>query len=341
MELKYPIFVLAGIVFVVYIMSVFFFSRKKKREYSGGIKIADSFYLRENPYYIRKKRLYKLYTGILLFFLCMAVIACTFLLARPHKVKKITDEKYCRDIILCLDVSTSVDYLNENLVKQLKSTVENLKGERFGIIIFNTSPVLISPLTDDYAYIIEQLDNIGKGLAMRLETDKTGKIPDDYLYWDQYISAGTLVGNEERGSSLVGDGLASCAFQFSKEEKERPRIVILSTDNDVYGDQISTLTDAAKLCKKRNITVYGVGTKEMEEKNLQEMKSAVELTGGQFFLEEESGTFQKIVEKIEQQSEGLVKGNTFVREVDYPKLPFVLLVVSCLLMLVVSKILKR
>lgn len=341
MELKYPIFVFAGILWVIYILISFFFRKRRQKAYSGGIKIAGSFYFKEDSYYIRKKCLYKLYTGLLLVSLCLCIIAASVLLARPHEVKKITDEKYCRDILLCLDVSTSVDYLNENLVNQLKNTVENLKGERFGIIIFNTSPVLISPLTDDYAYIEEQLDNIEKGLKMRIQSTKTGKLPDDYFYWDQYISAGTLVGNEERGSSLVGDGLAACAFQFSNEEKERPRIVILSTDNDVYGEQISTLSDAAKLCEKKQITVYGVGTKEMEETNLQDMKAAVELTGGRFYLEEESGTFKKIVEKIEQQSEGLVQGNTFVTEVDYPKAPFILLVVSCLLLFIVSKILKR
>lgn len=340
MELKYPIFIAAGILIIVCFLLVYLLKNKKKKEYTGGIKVANTFYLKDDTYYKRKKRLYKLYMGMLLVSICTAVIAASVLLARPQKVEKITDERYCRDIILCLDVSTSVDYLNMNLVEQLKNTVENLKGERFGIIIFNTSPVLVSPLTDDYEYIIEQLDNIEKGLKNRIDAGKSGDFPEDYLYWDQYISSGTLVGNEERGSSLVGDGLASSVFHFSMDEKDRPRIVIFATDNDVYGEQIVALPEAAELCKKRNVVVYGVGTKEMYETDLQEMKLAVEATGGQFYLEEESGTFKKIVENIEAKSEGLVKGNSFVREVNYPEQPFILLLVSCLLMYVVSKKLR-
>ena len=70
------------------------------------------------------------------------------------------------------------------------------------------------------------------------------------------------------------------------------------------------------------------------------MKAAVENTGGQFYLEEESGTFRKIVEKIEEQSEGLVKVNNYVREVNYPRAPFILLSVSILLLFVVGKKLR-
>lgn len=340
MELKYPIFIAAGVFTIVCFLFIYLLKKKKKQDYISGIKVANTFYLNEDTYYKRKKRLYKLYMGMLMVSICTAIMSASVLLARPQKVEKITDERYCRDIILCLDVSTSVDYLNKNLVEQLKNTVENLKGERFGIIIFNTSPVLVSPLTDDYEYIIEQLDNIEKGLKTRIDVEKSGKFPDDYLYWDQYISSGTLVGNEERGSSLVGDGLASSVFHFSVDEKDRPRIVIFATDNDVYGEQIVTLPEAAKLCKEKNVVVYGVGTKEMYETDLEEMKLAVEATGGAFYLEEESGTFKKIVENIEAKSEGLVKGNTFVREVDYPGVPFIILSISCLFMYVVSKKLR-
>lgn len=340
MELKHPIFILIGILSILCISVVYLIKKRKRKEYAGGIKVASAVYLKEDSYYKRKKRIYRLYRGMLLLSICTAIMAAFMLLARPHRVKKITDERYCRDIILCLDVSTSVDYLNKNLVEQLKNTVENLKGERFGIIIFNTSPVLVSPLTDDYEYIIEQLDNIEKGLKNRIDAGKSGDFQEDYLYWDQYISSGTLVGNEERGSSLVGDGLASSVFHFSMDEKDRPRIVIFATDNDVYGEQIVALPEAAELCKKRNVVVYGVGTKEMYETDLQEMKLAVEATGGQFYLEEESGTFKKIVENIEAKSEGLVKGNTFVTEVDYPRIPFILLVISCTIMYVVSKKLR-
>lgn len=340
MELKYPVFIIAGIVLVIAFLIVYSLRKTKKREFKEGIKVANTFYLNEDPYYKKKKRLYKFYSVIMVLAICVSIMASAFLLARPHKIEKVADERYCRDIFLCLDVSTSVDELNKSLVKELKTTVENLKGERFGIIIFNTSPVLLSPLTDDYEYIIEQLDEIEISLRKRISLSNSYYAPNDYWYYDEYISGGTLVGNEERGSSLIGDGLAASAYHFSDEETDRPRIVIFATDNDVYGRELVTLPEAAEICKKKNITVYGIGTKEMTESNLREMKAAVENTGGQFYLEEESGTFRKIVEKIEEQSEGLVKVNNYVREVNYPRAPFILLSVSILLLFVVGKKLR-
>ena len=87
----------------------------------------------------------------------VAVVSAFVMMARPYSKERVQDERYCRDIMLCIDISTSVDYLNENLLEELKKTVDELHGERFGIVIFNTSPVLLSPLTDDYEFIKEQL----------------------------------------------------------------------------------------------------------------------------------------------------------------------------------------
>lgn len=336
MELKYPFIIIAAAVIVIFFLVFFFTGKGKKKKYTEGVRIADDFYFGSDGLYRKKMKLYRTLSVLLAFILCAAIVFSAILLARPIKKKKITDVKYCRDIMLCLDVSSSVDNLNKRLVDKLKDMVKNLNGERFGIIIFNTSPVLISPLTDDYEYIIEQLDMIETCLDRR----NSGDFSIDDFYYYEYLQSGTLVDNEERGSSLIGDGLASCVFHFSEDEKERPKIVILSTDNDVYGQELITLPEAAKLCAKRDIVVYGIGTREMSKINLQEMKQSVEKTDGQFFLEEESGTFSKIVEKIEEKSEGLVKVSTHTVETNYPGIPFVMLTVSLLALFALGKALK-
>ena len=84
-------------------------------------------------------------------------------------------------------------------------------------MIFNTSPVLLTPLTDDYEYVKDQLDLIAQCLKSRNEVNLDDAFSSgyDWIYYQAYISSGTLIGNEQRGSSLIGDGLAAAAIDFS------------------------------------------------------------------------------------------------------------------------------
>jgi len=341
MELKNHFVLYIGILIFVLLFSLFFIKFNKKENYKGGKKVANTLYTRDEPYFKRKMLTYRI-LSVLMIAACVMGIAVSFImLARPYKTKNVNKEKYSRDIILCIDVSTSVDYLNKNLVEELKETVNNLKGERFGIVIFNASPVLLSPLTDDYEFIIEQLDLIEQSLDMRIRFNEGGYLPDNWFYLDTYISGGTLVGAEERGSSLIGDGLAASVYDFSDLEEERTRIVIFSTDNDIQGTPLVTLEEAAEICKENNVTVFGIGTKEMTEANKQSMQDAVLYTGGAFYLEEESGTFAQIVSEIEKKSKSLIKGSTEIQEIELVEIPFILLLFSVMAMIVLTKIIKR
>lgn len=294
MAIKYHIVLYAGLAIALFMLVFVFVKYKKTKKYAGGKKIAGLICQEDEAYFRKRKILYK--TGLTATLICcvLVVVSAFLLMAKPYTSRRMQDEKYCRDIILCIDISTSVDYLNENLLDKLKKTVDELQGERFGIVIFNTSPVLLTPLTDDYEYVKDQLD---------------------------------LIGNEQRGSSLIGDGLAAAAIDFSDADKERTKVVIFSTDNDIQGTPVATLDEAADICVSNNVTVYGVGTKEMTPENKESMKNAVEKTGGKFYLEEESGSFGEIVSSIEKLSKNLVK----VRMVDVetPELlyPFVLMLV--------------
>jgi len=340
MEIRYPLFIILGVGIVAACAFVYFLKNSKK-DFSEGNKIAGLDLLKDDPYFKKQKKIFKYFNIALVISIAVAFIAASVLMARPYRTRRVTEEKYCRDIILCLDVSTSVDYLNENLMHELKDVVEELQGERVGIVIFNTSPVLITPLTDDYDYVLEQLDTIERALKARLKSMQSGRITSEYYELDAFISGGTLVGNVERGSSLIADGLASCVFDFSEEESDRAKIVIFSTDNEPNGDSYVTLEEAAKMCKDADITVYGVGTKEMKEADLQEMKKAMLITGGGFFLEEESGTFQDIILGIEDQSAGKVEGKTYVRAIDLPTKGFIYLLFGICAFFVSLKILKR
>lgn len=329
MAIKYHIVLYAGLAIALFMLVFVFVKYKKTKEYAGGKKIAGLICQEDEAYFRKRKILYK--TGLTATLICcvLVVVSAFLLMAKPYTSRRMQDEKYCRDIILCIDISTSVDYLNENLLDKLKKTVDELQGERFGIVIFNTSPVLLTPLTDDYEYVKDQLDLIAQCLKSRNEVNLDDAFSSgyDWIYYQAYISSGTLIGNEQRGSSLIGDGLAAAAIDFSDADKERTKVVIFSTDNDIQGTPVATLDEAADICVSNNVTVYGVETKEMTPENKESMKNAVEKTGGKFYLEEESGSFGEIVSSIEKLSKNLVK----VRMVDVetPELlyPFVLMLV--------------
>ena len=329
MAIKYHIVLYAGLAIALFMLVFVFVKYKKTKKYAGGKKIAGLICQEDEAYFRKRKILYK--TGLTATLICcvLVVVSAFLLMAKPYTSRRMQDEKYCRDIILCIDISTSVDYLNENLLDKLKKTVDELQGERFGIVIFNTSPVLLTPLTDDYEYVKDQLDLIAQCLKSRNEVNLDDAFSSgyDWIYYQAYISSGTLIGNEQRGSSLIGDGLAAAAIDFSDADKERTKVVIFSTDNDIQETPVATLDEAADICVSNNVTVYGVGTKEMTPENKESMKNAVEKTGGKFYLEEESGSFGEIVSSIEKLSKNLVK----VRMVDVetPELlyPFVLMLV--------------
>ena len=329
----------AGVLVLIFLSFLRF---RKTEKFSKGRKAVMPEYIRKDPYYRKRLVAYqilKIMTGLV----CIAgMAAAAVLIARPYTVQVESEEQYSRDIFLCMDISTSVDELNKNLVGELKEVVRELSGERFGIVIFNTSPVVLCPLTSDYEYVISVLDKVEEALEMRTE----GYSGDDYesiIMLDDYISSGTLVGNMERGSSLIGDGLAATAYDFTdlEEDAERVRMIIFSTDNDIQGTPIVTLQEAADICKENNIIVYGIGTDFMYTQFREEMKDAVLSTGGKFYIEEESGSIKQIIRDIDSEARSLIKTEQYVTETEHPEKPFLCLLVSVIAMFVLLKITKR
>ena len=338
MELKYTValYACAAIALAFIIVSFIRFRRRKK--FKGGTKAAEADYIKEIPYFRRKMRIYK----VLKFFLSTVIIAnlliSGFLMAMPYKTEVNEIKNMNRDIILCMDISTTVDHLNFELVGKLKEVVENLNGERFGIVIFNTSPLYLCPLTTDYEQVINELDIIEEALDLRYDYyNGSGSYSNRLVELDEYISAGTLVGNEERGSSIIGDGLAAAALDFTniEEDPDRSRIIIFSTDNDLQGDEIITLPEAGQLCVDRGITVYGIGTEQMYPSDKAMMRDAVEMTGGEFYYGEDSRVVSNIIDNIQEHVASLDTIEYEISETVTPEIPFIILLISmaCMILL--------
>lgn len=330
MELKYQFVLVIGLLVVAVLL---FLSFVKKANFTEGKKIAGMYGLENSAYFKRKQLIYKI-LKVLISFSYIATVAISFLLlAYPYTTSLEKEDQYKRDIILSMDISSSVDDLNMKLVDELKDTVNELKGERFGIVIFNSTAVMICPLTDDYEYVISVLDEIHNSLEMTNNTED-----DDWLVAMEYRMAGTLGG--ENGSSLIGDGLASSVYDFPEISEKRSRIIIFSTDNDVQGTPIYTLQEAANVCKKNEVTVYGIGTAEMYPNNAEDMRIACEATGGKMYRQGESGNVESIVANINKEAKSLVKGKVTTREIPLVKVPIILLCITFAMQIIVAKFLK-
>ena len=334
MEIKYPILLL---IIPITIIGYLFLSKEKKIENKSGSKIANTSFIKNTEYYKKLLSKFKIYKMILLSAFVLSIASATILMSRLSKVETIKSNEYKRDIILCMDASASVDELNLELVSNLKETVDSLKGERFGISIFNTSSVLLSPLTDDYEFVLNTLDELEKSFKINTSTDLNKYSDPDYFYYQNYIYSGTLEDNQSRGSSIIGDGLASCVYSFPKlDEEDRTRIIIFSTDNDLAGTPIVTLEKAAQISKKKDIKVFGIGTTIMKSKDEQEFRKAVELTNGKFYMQSNS-TVKNIVNDIEKTSKSLVEGKIERKEHDLPTIPFIILMLSMTAIIFTSK----
>lgn len=330
MELIYPFILIIGIPIIIFLAVS---NLKSKDLYENGKKIANTKYIKELPYYKNIFKKYKILTYIIQGICLMAIIMSLILLSRPAKIDTKGNPMYARDIFLCMDVSQSVDELNIELVGNLKKTVNSLKGERFGISIFNTSSVLICPLTDDYKYVINELDKIYNSLDINIKGDSSLE------NWgiSEYIVSGTIEGADERGSSLIGEGLASCVYNFSNLEEQRSRVIIFSTDNDLAGESLITLQNAAKLCKEKNIIVFGIAPDTINEEDENELKKAVESTGGKYYTMSSRNQVKSIVESIENTSKNLIEGQVETRKIDQPQIPFCILLISIIVLFILDK----
>ena len=338
MEFKYTAVLIVGIVLAL-IFSLMCFLYKKAGMKGESVKLANSDLLLTDKYYKKQMVTYYILRAVLVISVCLMIVLTAVLLARPYYVKKIKEQKYNRDIILCMDISSSVDDLNLKLVKDLQDTVRSLSGERIGIVIFNTTPVVLSPMTDDYEYTIEQLENIRT--AIKSQNSNFSLNTTDWLYWNEYLYGGTLVGNQLRGSSLIGDGLLGGLFAFTEDSKDRTKIIIFSTDNDPNGEGYVNLQEAADYCTRNDVTVYGIGTKLMRGSDKDEMEKAVRSTGGKFFIEEKASSFHEIVEEIDSKSVALTEGKTIIKLIESPEKYFAALVVVFIVFFIVSILLRR
>jgi Ca-activated chloride channel family protein len=158
-------------------------------------------------------------------------------LARPQVLEGSSEVQASGiDIMLCLDVSGSMQSLDYIVDGQRQSRVDTVKqavskfidareDDRLGLIEFSAEPYLISPLTLDHDWVHQGLERVN-----------TGQIPD-----------GTAIG------SAIAMGVNRL-----RESPAKSKVIVLLTDGCNNMGKISPLM-AAQAAKALGVRVYTIG----------------------------------------------------------------------------------
>ena len=217
-------------------------------------------------------------------------------LARPQRTHSRTEVTANGiDIVLGLDVSGSmqaldftVDNYRVNRIAVVKSVVSKFIDERpndrIGLIAFAAAPYIVSPLTLDHDWLLQNLERINVGIG------------DD--------------------GTAIGSAIAA-AVNHLRTTTAKSKVVILLTDGVNNSGKISPLA-AAEAARALGVKVYtiGVGVRgkapipvrdeagrvhvimanvDVDEKTLQ---AVADETGGQFYRATDTNSLQKIYEQI-------------------------------------------
>ena len=288
MELTYPIAVYIGIALVCII---FVFTLWNKKKYKGGKRAANTEFVRTLPAFKWMMIEYHFLRVLVVTSLIVSILFSVYLTGKPIEVKTMAKEVHNRDIMICFDVSTSLDDVSCELCDKLIDFVGELHGERFGVTIFNCAPVQIVPLTDDYDFVISQLERLKNSIEDYYSFDYSGGYDGEWRF------AGTIT--NVGGSSLIGDGLTGALYNFPDldDNPERARMIVFVTDNDLLGTPIVTVPKACELCEAHDVKVFALSPDFIVDEST--FRQSIESTGGAYFNTRDSHAMDDMLEKVQ------------------------------------------
>ena len=160
----------AAVAIVLYSLAQANSKRKKRKSRHHVTSIAHTSAIRNLPEYQKARKRYTMLVILAGFFLLLSLASSTIVASRPVSVDLVAAEYDNRDIMLCLDVSGSMNSYFDKMVTRLREIVSEMKGERFGITIFDGTPITVVPLSNDYDTIDKILEDNERGY-----TDSNGR----------------------------------------------------------------------------------------------------------------------------------------------------------------------
>lgn len=309
--MNFALWWLIPILAVLVLGSVAYAWVKKKGSKAEALPAAHTARLTELPRYkvLRRRRVQAMW--VLSVSLILLIVGSTLAASRPITSREEKPASTNRDIMLCLDVSGSMTRVDAEILKVFKELVKSFNGERVGMVIFDSSAVQAFPLTEDQDFLNAQLDEAISALT------RNGVASSRYF-------SGTFTGTS--GSSLIGDGLATCVSSFPGQGSEsqasgakRSRSIILATDNVLAGKPVFTLEEAQRKARDANITVYGINPRATRTQAA-DMQRILESNGGYYYTLGNARAAKDIVDRIQRTDEAKIDGVPRVIISDDPRL---------------------
>lgn len=261
----------------------------------------------QNLGWARRSRFGGWLTSLLLLALALLIVA----LARPRQGKTISQVRASGiDIMIALDVSGSMEAEDFTIGGERASRVEVVKkvtqkfiegrpNDRIGIICFAGRPYLVSPLTLDHSWLLQNLERVRLGLV-------------------------------EDGTA-IGSAIASSVNRLQGRDS-KSRITVLLTDGDNNSGKVPPIT-AAEAAKALGIKVYtiGAGTKGFAPMPVRDMfgrkvyrnvkvdvdedtlNKIAEITGARFYRATDTKTLTQIFEQIDTLEKSTVEMNQYTQ----------------------------
>ena len=324
----WALWVVIGAVVVLGVIG--WFARKPKSERRNVTWVANAGYLPTLPSFTSRLSRYKLLLSVVAVVLLGTTVATGFLASRPVDRQVRSEELATRDIVLCLDVSGSMLEFDTEVVERFLELLPSFQGERIALSVWNSTSRTVFPLTDDYQLVEEELRYAAE--VLDFDVDSLSDWSFDPAHYDrllEYLTGTTGMGENE--SSLIGDGLATCALMFDEQDTERSRSIILATDNQVLGNPVYTLPEAGDLVAERDISLFGIYAGETTSSSAAEEKEyrdVVESHDGLFFQASDPDLVSQVVDQIAAQQAVDLDADADVVITDRPERFFAWLVVA-------------
>lgn len=313
-------------------------NKKRQPKIAGtSLPVANSYRLIRLPEYQKYFRRYKHLISVALLIVAVSVVMIIILAGRPTTKTVIEPESRNRDIMLCLDVSGSMYEADSEILRVYAELSKGFKGERIGLVLFDSSPVVVFPLTDDYDFVAKQLESAAEAFKYsfsgKYNSEKTKRIYD--------LISGVYEGD---GSSLIGDGLAGCVNRFDKLDHKRSRSIIFGTDNYLAGRPVVTLKEAAEYAKDKDIRVYGINPADYStggkygstSEKVKEFKESMLLTNGDYYKMTDIGAVPSIIDKVTEQEATRFKGTPQIVYSDQTVIFLAILLISFVALMIIS-----
>ena len=240
----------------------------------------------------------------------LGLISLILAMARPQQgLEESLTNTDVIDIALLVDVSGSMEALDfatrsnpdnrlDAAKKVIHKFIEMRPADRICLIGFAALPYMVSPLTTDHFYLIQQIDRLKIGMV----DDGTG----------------------------IGSALAS-GINHLRDTEAKSKVIILLTDG-INNSGISPL-NAAEAAKAMGIKVYTVGAGadgkvrfpyrtifgqvgyRMEESKIDEetLTDIAKATGGQYFRAKDFNALEKVYEEINELERTEIEVDNYTR----------------------------